>query len=196
MLHTFIFIGPSGCGKGTQAKLLMDWIKKNDAESRDIFYLETGAQFRELIKKPTHTSALAYDIYKEGELQPSFLAVHIWSHEFIAGMNGRQHIVLDGTPRGLGEAVILDGAMKFYKRERPTVVYFNVSKEWSETRLKERGRFDDKSAEEVAKRLGWFARDVMPAVEYYRANPDYHFIELDGEQTIEEVFEELIGKLK
>ena len=44
--QSFIFMGRSGCGKGTQAKLLMEYLKKIDP-ARDIFYLETGAGVRE-----------------------------------------------------------------------------------------------------------------------------------------------------
>lgn len=192
--ETFIFIGRSGCGKGTQAKLLIDMLKARDHD-RDVFYLETGAQFRELIKKPTFTSSLAYDIYKSGELQPSFLAIHVWSHEFIAGLNGRQHMVLDGTPRGLGEAMILDGALRFYQRVKPTIVYMNVSNTWSQERLRDRKRSDDRSEDEVTKRLAWFDKDVMPAVEYFRNESWYNFVEVNGEQSIEKVWTELREKI-
>jgi adenylate kinase family enzyme len=193
MQQTFIFIGRSGCGKGTQAKLLMDKIKAED--SGDIFYLETGQRFRDFVKEPNYTSGLSYEVMKSGERQPDFLAAHLWSHILIETFNGRQHLFIDGTPRSKNEAVILDTAIKFYKLEKPFVVYFDVSNEWSRKRLMERGRSDDKGADGVEKRLAWFERDVMPAVEYYRDHPDYNFLQINGEQTIEEVYSELIAKI-
>ncbi len=191
-MQTFIFIGRSGCGKGTQAALLMERLRA--ASDTDIFYLETGQKFRNFVKEPNYTAGLAYEIMKTGERQPDFLAAHIWSHLLIESFNGRQHIVIDGTPRSKDEAVMLDTAMRFYKREKPFIVYMNVSNEWSRARLGERARADDKSAGEVEKRLSWFDRDVMPAVEWYRNNRDYRFIEINGEQTIEEVANEIISK--
>lgn len=192
-MKTFIFIGRSGCGKGTQARLLMESIRA--ADDAEIFYLETGQKFRDFVKEPNYTAGLAYDVMKTGARQPDFLAAHIWSHLFIESFNGRQHVVIDGTPRSEHEAMILDTAMKFYKREKPFVVYLNVSNEWSRSRLHERGRADDKAAGEVETRLSWFERDVIPAVEYYRAHPDYRFIELNGEQSIEAVQTELLQKI-
>ncbi len=193
MQQTFIFIGRSGCGKGTQAALLMEKLKAED--SGDIFYLETGQRFREFVKQPNYTSGLSYEIMKRGERQPDFLAAHIWSHVLIATFNGRQHLFIDGTPRSKNEAVILDTAIKFYKLNKPFVVYMDVSNEWARERLLARGRADDKGAEGVEKRLAWFERDVMPAVEYYREHPDYHFLHINGEQSIEEVHTEFLEKI-
>lgn len=193
MQKTFIFIGRSGCGKGTQAKLLMDAMKA--ADDTDIFYLETGQKFRDFVKEPNYTAGLAYEVMQSGARQPDFLAAHIWSHLFIESFNGRQHLVVDGTPRSKNEAVILDTAMKFYKREKPFIVYMNVGNDWSRARLHERGRTDDKSSAEVDKRLSWFERDVMPAVEFYREHPDYRFLDINGEQSVEAVHAELMAKI-
>lgn len=193
-IGTFIFIGRSGCGKGTQADLLIEYIKKHDDSGRDIFYLETGKKFRELIKGDSYTSRLSAEIYKEAARQPDFLAVYIWSYVFVDNLNGDEHLFIDGTPRSLLETKILDTAMEFYKREDPVFIYMNVSREWSETRLRERGRLDDLKKEDIKKRLDWFDRDVMPAVEYAKESPVYRFVEINGEQTIEEVHEEIIKK--
>ena len=48
-LQTFIFIGRSGCGKGTQVTLLQEHFKKQD-HKRHIFYIETGERFRQFIR--------------------------------------------------------------------------------------------------------------------------------------------------
>lgn len=64
-LQTFIFIGRSGCGKGTQVALLQEYIKKQD-QKRYIFYIETGERFRQFIKEHSLSSRLAAEIYKTG----------------------------------------------------------------------------------------------------------------------------------
>ena len=51
-LQTFIFIGRSGCGKGTQVALLQKYIKTQDYK-RPILYIETGERFRQFIKEPS-----------------------------------------------------------------------------------------------------------------------------------------------
>jgi hypothetical protein len=48
-LQTFIFIGRSGCGKGTQVALLQEYIKTRD-HKRPILYIETGERFRNLLR--------------------------------------------------------------------------------------------------------------------------------------------------
>ncbi|MDP3661242.1 MAG: nucleoside monophosphate kinase [bacterium] len=191
--QTFLFIGRSGCGKGTQAKLLMDSLKKKDPK-RDIFYLEMGQKFRDFIKKDGYTSALSNAIYEKGGLQPSFLTVYMWSDIFVNGFKDGEHLIIDGTPRRLEEAHVLDGALKFYGREKPALVYLRVGKKWSEEKLLVRKRADD-NKEDIDARLAWFDTEVVPAIDFYRNNPDYQFVEVDGEQKIEKVHEDIINKI-
>lgn len=194
--QTFIFIGPSGSGKGTQGKLLSEYLKKIDPEN-NIFYLESGAKFRELIAKNTYTSELAKSINDRGELQPPFLAVHVWSHIFIEEFKGHEHVIVDGTPRTVKEAEIFDSAMKFYGKENVKVVLLSVSEEWAHDRLMGRhGRKDDILDEAVLRRLDWFKKDVLQTVGYLRKNPRYDILDINGEQSIEEVHQEILNKIK
>lgn len=193
--QTYIFIGRSGSGKGTQVSLLMDLLKEKDP-GRNIFYLESGQKFRDLLSQKGYTQDLAREISKKGELQPSFLAIHIWSHIMIESMTGNEHIVIDGTPRTLSEAIIFDSAMNFYGIKNPKVIYINVSEDWARERLHERGRSDDISDKSVEGRLAWFNSDVLPCVEFFKNKKDsYDYLEINGEQTIEEVHKEIISKI-
>jgi adenylate kinase family enzyme len=94
----------------------------------------------------------------------------------------------------LPEAHILDSALSFYKLS-PKVIYINISFDEAIKRLRERGRADDKNIEEVKERLAWFDRDVVPAIEYYRTNPAYTFVEVNGEEPVDVVFEKLAKSL-
>lgn len=189
---TFIFIGRSGCGKGTQANLLQEYIKTHDKKQAGMFYLETGQHFRDFISSETYSGTLAREINKEGGLQPEFLAVWMWADLFIHSLGGGEHMVLDGTPRKLDEARVLDSAFTFYKRKKPFVVFLDVSREFSEKRLQERGRTDDKAAEVIKKRLDWYETDALPAVRYYWKNPNYTLLQIQGEQSIEKVHQDII----
>ena len=177
-LQTLIFIGRSGCGKGTQVALVQDYIKKQD-QKRHIFYIETGERFRQFIKEHSLSSRLAATIYKTGNRQPDFIAVWMWSHLLVEKMTGEEHVIFDGTPRSLQEAQIIDTAMTFYNRQRPHVIYLNISRETSKARMIARRRMDDINEEEIERRLNWFETDVVPAVEYFRRYSKYAFVELD-----------------
>lgn len=192
MLHTVIFIGRSGCGKGTQADLLKERIAKED--NNRILYIETGDRFRKFIREDSYSSKLSREIYERDERQPDFLAGLMWGNELIEELEPHMHIVFDGVARSEPEARMLTTAMRFYKRERPTVIYLNVSRKWSEERLLSRGRQDDVNIGKIDKRLDWFDEDTLPSIEYFRTEPFYRFIEVDGEQSIQRVHNELISK--
>ncbi len=192
--QTFIFIGRSGCGKGTQAKLLMEYLKQTEPE-REIYYLETGQKFRDFLGENYLSSIIAKRIMETNERQPEFLAIYMWSHLFVENMKGDEHLVLDGTPRSLLEAQVLDTALRFYNRADAHIIYIDVSREWSETRLIERGRADDVAKDGIKKRLDWFDRDVLPAIQYYSEHREHNFHEVDGEQGIEAVHQALIASI-
>jgi adenylate kinase len=193
-LKTFIFIGRSGSGKGTQARMLQEYLKDTDPDT-PVLYEETGAKFREFIKEDTFTSKLSQEFYNTGKLQPNFLAIRIWAEELRKNFKGNEHIIFDGTPRQLREAYVLETALDFYNRKNVYIIYPNVSREWSEKRLLERGRSDD-DLEEIKKRLDWYDTQVAPVIEYYRDNPRYNFVDINGEQTIKEVHDQIIEKIK
>ncbi len=192
-MFTALFIGRSGCGKGTQAQLLVEYLKKkfpNDS----VFYLATGDAFRKFVVCDNYSADLAKKIMDEGGLQPSFLAVNMWSNLMIEKMRGSEHIVADGLSRYLEEAQALDSAFKFYNREQVHVVYINVSNDWARERLTARARADD-HIESINRRLGWFEEHVMQSVDYYRNNPDYIFHDINGQQSINEVHQNIVRNL-
>jgi adenylate kinase family enzyme len=193
--QTFILMGRSGSGKGTQSKLLEAYIREKDAEKHPFFYVETGARFRHFIQGERLSNRLAAQLYKDGKRQPDFLAIWVWGHTLLENMTGKEHLILDGTPRSYDETVILDTAMKFFKREKPIVIHLNVSRRWSIDHLLARGRMDDKTEEDINRRLDWFDKDVIPAFEFFKNNPEYRLIEINGEQSIEKVHADLIAAL-
>lgn len=193
--QTFVFIGRSGCGKGTQAQLLQQKLREKTPET-PIFYLETGERFRDYIKSDTYSSNISKQIAEAGGIQPEFLAVWNWASLFVEKMKGDEHLVLDGTPRKLNEAAVLDSAMKFYKREKPFVVFLDVSKEFSMARFKDRGRSDDKSLQAIEERMRWYEEDVVPAIRYFWQNEDYTLLHVNGEQTIEQVHADIMSQIK
>jgi len=192
---TFILIGRSGCGKGTQAELLKKYVEEKDAEKHPVLYIETGDRFRAFLSGNGYGSRLAREISEKGELQPEFLAVCMWGEELLSKVTGNEHLIMDGSPRRLREAMALDTALSFFKRQSPTVIHVDVSNEWSRERLKGRGRKDDLSEEEVNRRLSWFDSEVKPAIDWFRKEPAYKVVDINGEQTIEEVHRDIISAI-
>jgi len=193
-LYTFILLGRSGCGKGTQAELLQKWLQKESPET-PAFHLEVGAKFRSFIAEPSYTSSLATAINDKGGLQPEFLAVWAWTDELIKGLNGNEHLIVDGTPRKLDEAMVFDKALDFYGRtsggNKPFVINLDVSRDWSRKHLLARHRADDNSAE-IEARLDWYDKEVVPAIAFFKKNPRYHYIEVDGSRSIEQVHADIL----
>jgi adenylate kinase family enzyme len=195
---TFIFIGRSGCGKGTQAKLLREQLEAKDPHKQKIIYLETGPRFRDFIKGNGYSNELAAKIAESGERQPDFLAVWNWSHVLIEDLTGKEHLIIDGMPRSYEEALIFNTAMTFYQRLKPVVIYIDVSRGWSRKRLLARAgieKREDDIADVIEKRLAWFERDVMPAVDFFDRHPGYQFIHVNGEQPIEKVAKDIMSRL-
>ncbi|MEK9182189.1 MAG: nucleoside monophosphate kinase [Patescibacteria group bacterium] len=191
--QNFIFIGRSGCGKGTQAKLLGEHLNKIDPK-RKVFFLETGAEFRKFIQGEGYTQRLSKKIYDEGGSQPEFLSVYMWSHLIAENFEEDEYLIVDGTPRRFHEAGALDSIFDFYKREKPYLIFLNIGEKWAVERLLGRGRLDD-NHEDIEARLKWYETDVVPAINFYRDNPKYIFLEINGEQTIEKIHLDILEKL-
>jgi adenylate kinase family enzyme len=170
-----------------------------DPERRKIIHLETGARFREFIKGEKFSNKLAAHIAETDGRQPDFLAVWNWARILIDELTGEEHLIFDGTPRAYREALVLDSALTFYHRLRPTVIYLDVSREWSKARLKSRskkeGRADDQLDALIEQRLNWFDEAIYPAVQYFQENNGYKFLHIKGEQTVEEVARDIAAGL-
>lgn len=196
-LKTYIFIGRSGCGKGTQVEKLAEYLTEKGVISADQPWLriETGARFRQIVETGGYTAQKLKEGLENGDRLPDNFAIWTWTGFLFDKYTGTEHIFCDGCPRSLVEAKALDLLFKFYKREEINVFYIDISREEAKVRLLKRGRADDQPGD-IDNRLDWFDRDVLPAVEYYEHNPDYHFHRINGEQSVEAVHEELLSSLK
>jgi adenylate kinase len=194
MLETVIFIGRSGCGKGTQADLFRDRITRLDSKKRKILYVESGDRFRKFIRGESFSSKLSKKIYDLDLRQPDFLACLMWAGLLTEELGEDMHVIFDGAPRSKPEAELLTTALEFYKRTKPAVIHIDVSRRWSEDRLLARGRSDDVSLAKIDKRLDWFDHDVKPAIEYFKSVPFYRVLEVNGEQSIEKVHRDIIAQ--
>jgi len=193
--QTFIFLGRSGCGKGTQARKIEKYLKTED-KNRDVLYLEMGDLFRNFWKKENYTNSISKKLMEKGDLQPAFLQIYLWTNYLLDNLKENEHLIVDGTPRRVTDAEAMDSAFKFYGRTRPNFIFLDVSREWAKKRILERvkaqGREEDFDEEVIDSRLDWYDEFVEPSINFFRDDPFYNFVEINGEQSIEEVHQEIL----
>jgi adenylate kinase len=191
--QTFIFIGRSGCGKGTQAQLLIKLLEKKDKEN-NVLHIESGEELREFIKGSSYTQQVTKKVYDAGGLIPEFVVVYLWTGALIEHFTGKEHLVFDGMPRKVHEAGALNSIFGFYGLSKPWVINVDISTKEAMKRLLARKRFDD-TKEEIRKRLDWYETEVMPTMVYYDGNPKYNFLKVNGERSVEEIHEDIVKKV-
>lgn len=193
-LQTVVFYGKAGAGKGTQAQLLKKYLEEKDPE-HPVLYIETGAAFREFAKQNSFTAQMVKKVLETGGLLPVFLPVWIWTDIFIKYITGREHIILDGLARNSDEVPVLARALQFYARTHPQVVLLTITEDEAIQRLKGRSRADD-TEQEIKKRLAWFDKNVLPAVESWRQFPEVTVHEINSQGSIEDGREKVFTALK
>ena len=139
--QTFVFFGTVGSGKGTQIKLLMDYLKAKD--SKESVYAGTGEGFRQLIASSNYTGSLVKEVILRGDLVDDFLTTSIFTNMLIVSLSPEKHLFADGYPRTVSQSESFDKMMKFYQRENIKIIYIEVSKEEATKRNLLRGRHDD-----------------------------------------------------
>jgi adenylate kinase len=213
----FTLIGRSGCGKGTQAKLLMK-------EFGDFCCVSSGDLFRDLSKADTDTSIRVAKIVKSGGFPPDDLAITLWMHELAYNLRENQGILADGFPRRLNEAEALDRFLEFLERKENTFnLLIDISREEALGRLTKRrickdcgrlipwvGEFkelkncdkcggelitrNDDIPEAINNRLDFYDETMVKVVEYYEQQGS--LIRVNGEQSIDDVFKEILEKIQ
>lgn len=189
---TYVFFGMVGSGKGTQIKLLIDFLKERDG--KETVYAYPGHEYRKLVSSGSYTGSLVKDSIARGELQPNFLTISIFVNVLITSLTYEKHFIADGYPRTLFQAESFDEMMDFYKRNNVKVIYIEVSKEEATKRNMLRGRGDD-TEKGLAKRFDEYVEKVVPAMDYLKNLPRYELLTINGEQSVEDVHKDIIKAL-
>jgi adenylate kinase len=192
--YTIIFIGKSGAGKGTQIKALAEYLDSKGETS--VSFLEAGQNLRDFITTETYTSKLARSNNTKGKLQPVFLAIWAWVDKMVNTFNGQKILCVDGAPRKLNEAYIIDEMFDFYNRHNRIVIHLNVNDEWAKERLNERARNDDTDIDSVETRLDWFKKNSKDILNFFEESDKYKIFTIHGEQTIEQVHKDIINAIQ
>lgn len=189
---TTIFLGPQGSGKGTQVELLKKYL--NDRHPASVVYFTAGTALRAFAAGEGYTQERIRPLIAAGKLIPTFITTSLFSSRLIGGMHGDEHIIIDGFPRTVDQTPDLDTALQFYDRKNPVVLHIKLSDEVARERMKGRGREDDTEAG-INERLRWSHDEAEKVNEWFRANPEYRFVEINGEQTVEAVHQDILKAL-
>lgn len=189
-MTNIILFGPPGSGKGTQAAKLRDRYA--------LLHVSTGDIFRAEIKNNTALGAEAKGYLDSGQLVPDELTIRILE-DFVNKNIKPQHkgIIFDGFPRTIPQAEALDAMLLGRNMPVKKVLALNVDDDEVTQRIinrgKSSGRSDDTDESTVRKRLQVYKDQTEPLSGFY--DMQGKFIALDGEGSVEEVFELLCEEM-
>ena len=182
--YSVIFIGPQGSGKGTQLEALKRLLgTKSD---RKTVALQSGSLFRAFAQGPTYTGARIAETINTGQLQPLFLSIGLWAKEMIDTVDEHSNMLIDGFPRTIDEAHVLNTALSFYKRDKVDVIVLEAPEETVRTRMKARARADDTN-EAIERRLAWYREETKAILGYFTEAPRFTLHHIDALQDIDTV---------
>ena len=184
-----IFLGPPGAGKGTQAR--------ERAREWSVPQISTGDMLREQMTAGTMLGREAKAFYDRGELVPDDVILRM-IRERLGQPDAARGYIFDGFPRNLAQAEALERLVKELGQPLDAVIYFDVGEPELLRRLTGRRvcrkcgetfhvvsnppanadvcdrcagelyQRPDDSEETVRHRLGVYAKQTAPLLEYYR----------------------------
>jgi adenylate kinase len=209
--RAFIFLGPPGAGKGTQAKRI--------AKQLGVPHLSTGDMMREAVARGTELGKIVGPIMQRGELVSDELVMKM-VEERLAEPDCTVGCLFDGFPRTLAQAEGLDAVLRRLGFGKPLVIDLEVGHDKLLRRLTGRrtcsvngeiyniydapskvdGVCDndggkliqrpDDTAEVVQQRLAAYDKATKPLADYYRRQGVLK--QVDAAVSVDEVSKALI----
>ncbi len=155
MKNRLLFLGPPGAGKGTQATLL--------SEHQSLLHLSTGDLLREEVAAGTKLGKEAESIMNKGELVNDSLVISIVEKKLLANSQGW---LLDGFPRNIAQANLLEKLLKKILQPIQLVLLIEIDDETLIQRMLARGRKDD-NEEVIRNRLKIYRNQTEPLINHY-----------------------------
>ena len=204
-----ILFGMQGSGKGTQGKVL--------AERYGLKVFEMGAQLRQAIESESPLGQKIKATVEAGNLVDDDTIMEV-VERFVAILNSDQQILFDGIPRTLRQSEKLLNLLAKNDRDAFAVL-IKISQEEAIKRLTQRRvcqnckavyppshssdqckhcggelavRHDD-NLESIERRLQNYQNEPVPVIKSFYDQD--HLVEVDGEQSIENVTKEMLEKV-
>ena len=190
---TFVFFGIVGSGKGTQVKLLQEFLKGHDG--RECVYAGTGEGFRAILESGSYAGKLLTEKMHKGQLIDDFFANAIVADILSTKITPDKHLILDGYPRTVEQSKVFEQMMVFYKHDDIKIIFIGLAKEEAKKRNLLRGRHDD-TEEGLEKRFEEYDKNVIPAMNYFKGKPGYTIYQVNGAQKMEDVHKDILRVIK
>jgi adenylate kinase len=178
-----VLVGAPGSGKGTQGKLL--------GELDGFVHLATGDIFRSLDRETELGKKFVY-YSSRGELVPDDLTIELWQGhvkrliESGAYDSAKDILLLDGMPRSVKQAEMLDGIIEPLAIVHLTVANIDEMVQRMKLRAEKEGRHDDADENVIRNRFDVYEKETAPVLGAFN---EKIIIEVDAIGTIDEVFE-------
>lgn len=186
---TILLFGAPGSGKGTQGKIL--------GEIPGFYHNATGDIFRSLDLQ-SEMGRMFWEYAGKGKLVPDEFTIKLWK-QYIQGMEmvnqfhpESQIVVLDGIPRSLTQAKLLEDTIDVEK-----IIYLrtdNLQKmvERLRRRALKENRFDDANDAVIQHRLEVYENDTRPVLDFY---PPEKVVRIDATMSQIRVLSEILAVL-
>lgn len=163
-MTNIILLGPPGCGKGTQSKILV--------EKHNFFQISTGDILRKKVHSGSSDGKMLKKIMETGQLVPDELVINIIIESM--DQNSGKNIIFDGFPRNLVQAKALDHALLVKELEINFVLLLEVNFDELEKRIQKRvseanseNQREDDNAQILNKRLEVYKEATLPIIKFY-----------------------------
>lgn len=192
--QTFIFVGRSGSGKGTQLNLLQGYLSSNFT-GINIKSVVMGEIFRSFFKEDGYIQNLAHEVTtKHGKFQPNFLTDALFINKVIEVVDEKTTLFFDGYPRNIHQLEVIKELLIYIKRQNPIIINIEVSRDSAKERMLIRGRNDDND-NAIENRLSEYDKFIVPMLEKVKNDQLFKYIEVDGERKIEDIHLDIINKI-
>ena len=185
----FIFYGPEGSGKSTQAKLL--------AQQLRLPHLASGDLVR---KYAAEDKGIMGDICRETLSKGHYVADSemfvLWKQR-LKEADTQKGWVIDGFPRNMTQALFLDDKLDKYGKSVTAVFYLNVQEEESVKRLVKRGRRNPDgqlhdTPEKIKERLRLYKLEEQDVLDFDQKKRILRTI--DGKRSIEAIHRDVTAQ--
>lgn len=161
---TYLIFGAPGSGKGTQGKTI--------GTIPRFFHCACGEVFRAMdTRTPLGKAFLEYS--SKGQLVPDEITVELWRVSIQASVESHiykpdiDHLVLDGIPRSLNQAKLMEPFIDVRKVFHLSCPDRSKLVERLKKRALKDNRLDDANEEVIRKRLETYEQESKPLLKYY-----------------------------
>ncbi len=179
-MTNIVFFGPPGAGKGTQAKIVSEYLS--------LPHLSTGDILRSKIKQNDSLALEVREIIASGKLVSDKILNSIVSEKLLN--ESKNGFILDGYPRTLDQSSFLNNFLKKSSSELNYIfnveIEFEILKKRIVKRSEEENREDD-DVSVIQTRYDEYMNTTKKVSEYYKQNYSQIFHDIDGNDQIDKI---------